>query len=217
MLQAERPFLPAAGHDWLLPIYDPLTKLLKVDSARKALLDHAALQPHQRVLDVGCGTGSLAVLIKQRHPTVDVVALDPDPRALARAHRKARRAEVSITFDQGFAGALGYPDATFDRVFSSMMFHHLDPRERPEMLREIRRVLRPGGRLEFLDFAGPNSGGHGALGRLMHSNERLSDNDEGRILGLMSAAGLVNVRHVGDRRMLFGRIAFYQAAAGFID
>jgi FkbM family methyltransferase len=126
--KSERTFLPAAGHDFLLPIYDPFTKLFGFDRARRMLLDQAALQPQHRVLDVGCGTGTLAVLIKRLYPTINVVALDPDPKALARAQRKAERAAVSIRFDRGFSDALGYPDAAFDRVFSSMMFHHLDRR-----------------------------------------------------------------------------------------
>jgi ubiquinone/menaquinone biosynthesis C-methylase UbiE len=217
MTNSERPFLPAAGHDWFLPLYDPVTRLLGVDTARQALLEQAALQRQHRVLDLGCGTGTLAVLIKRLYPTVDVVGLDPDPRALARAERKAQRAAVSVRFDQGFAGALGYPDATFDRVFSSMMFHHLAEDERPRMLHEIRRVLRPGGRLELLDFAGGQSNGHGMVGRLIHSHHRLKDNTEGRILSLMAQAGLVNAKKVGDRTALFGRIEFYQASAGWMD
>jgi ubiquinone/menaquinone biosynthesis C-methylase UbiE len=217
MSNSERPFLPAAGHDWFLPLYDPITRLLGVDTARQALLEQAGLQRQHRVLDLGCGTGTLAVLIKRLYPTVEVVGLDPDPRALARAQRKAQRAAVSLRFDQGFAGALGYPDATFDRVFSSMMFHHLAEDERPRMLHEIRRVLRPGGRLELLDFAGGQSNGHGMLGRLIHSHHRLKDNTEGRILSLMAQAGLVNAKKVGDRTALFGRIEFYQASAGWMD
>ncbi len=214
---SERPFLPAAGHDWFLPLYDPLTKLLGVDSARQALLEQAGLQGHQRVLDVGCGTGSLSVLIKRLYPSVEVVGLDPDPRALARAERKAQRASVSVRFDQGFAGALGYPDATFDRVFSSMMFHHLADEERPRMLHEIRRVLRPGGRLEFLDFSGGQSNRHGVLGRLIHSHHQLRDNSEREILSLMAAAGLVKAKKLGERTAAFGRIEFYQASAGWMD
>ena len=92
MMGSSRTYLPAAGHDWSLPLYDPIVKLLGGDAARKALLEQAALRPGQRVLDVGCGTGTLATLIKQLYPDVEVVGLDPDPKALARARRKAARA-----------------------------------------------------------------------------------------------------------------------------
>jgi ubiquinone/menaquinone biosynthesis C-methylase UbiE len=213
LAKSERPFLPAAGHDWFLPLYDPLTRLLGVGTAHRALLDQAALEPHHRVLDVGCGTGSLAVLIKQRHPTVSVIGLDPDPKALARAGRKARRAGLAIRFDQGFADALAYPDGSFDRVFSSMMFHHLADGDREKMLREVRRVLKPGGRLEFLDFAGPASSGHGPLGRLVHSHHRLKDNADSRILELLTRGGFWNLRKVREQRAAFGRLTFFQAAA----
>src|SRR2546430_13790941 len=92
MMGSSRTYLPAAGHDWSSPLYDPIVKLLGGDAARKALLEQAALRPGQRVLDVGCGTGTLATLIKQLYPDVEVVGLDPDPEALARARRKAARA-----------------------------------------------------------------------------------------------------------------------------
>src|SRR5947209_11351325 len=130
MMGSSRTYLPAAGHDWSLPLYDPIVKLLGGDAARRALLEQAALRPGQRVLDVGCGTGTLATLTKQLYPDVAVVGLDPDPKALARAKRKAARAAVSIQFDQGFGDELPYPEAWFDCVFSSFMFHHLPPDEK---------------------------------------------------------------------------------------
>jgi hypothetical protein len=77
MGEARRTYIPAAGYDWFLPLYDPLVKLLSGDSARRALLDQAAIRPGHRVLDIGCGTGSLVILIKCLHPDVDVVGLDP--------------------------------------------------------------------------------------------------------------------------------------------
>jgi SAM-dependent methyltransferase len=211
--KSERTYLPAAGHDFFLPIYDPFTKLFGFDSARRALLDQAVLEAHHRVLDVGCGTGTLAVLIKRLYPTVDVVGLDPDPKALARAQRKADRAAVSIRFDRGFSDALGYPDRAFDRVFSSMMFHHLEQGDKETTLGEIRRVLKPGGRLEFLDFAGSHGHGHGILARLVHSHHRLDDNSEDRILRHMSRAGFASPKKLRDQDTFFGRVAFYQAAA----
>ena len=213
MVKSERTFLPAAGRDWLLPLYDPFTRLFGFDAPRQALLDQAAVQPHHRVLDIGCGTGTLTVRIKQQHPDVDVVGLDPDPAALARAQRKAERAGVTVRFDLGFADALGYGEARFDRVFSSMMLHHLAADEKENTLREIHRVLKPGGRLELLDFAGPHTGAHGSLGRLIHSHRRLLDHEEGRMLALMTGAGLV-ARKGGRRRTLFGEVDFYQAGRG---
>src|SRR5262245_59041201 len=210
---AERQYLPAAGRDAFLPLYDPFTKLFGIDGLRMALLDQAALQSHHRVLDVGCGTGSLAVLIKRLYPTVEVTGVDPDPKALARAERKARRAGVSVRFDRGFADALPYSGATFDRVFSSLMFHHIPRSEKEQSLREIRRVLRPGGRLEFLDITNPKSHSHGLFGRLIHSQHQMKDNVDRRILELMASAGFEKPTHVSDRALLFGRVAFFQAIA----
>ena len=65
MQEVQRTYFPAAGHDWGLPLYDPLLKLLGADSARRLLLEHSDLRPGQRVLDIGCGTGTLVVLIKR--------------------------------------------------------------------------------------------------------------------------------------------------------
>jgi ubiquinone/menaquinone biosynthesis C-methylase UbiE len=140
----QRTYLPAAGKDWALPLYDPLVKLLGIGRVRRIFLDQATLPAAHRVLDLGCGTGSLALLIKRLHPAIQIVGLDPDPRALARARRKAAGAAADIRFDQGYADNLPYPDASFDRVFSSFMFHHVSPDQRENTLREARRVLAPG-------------------------------------------------------------------------
>ena len=211
MMTSERTFLPAAGRDFLLPAYDPLTRLLGVDRARRALVDQAELRTHFRVLDIGCGTGSLAVLVKRLYPAAQVVGVDPDPRALDLARRKTDGAGLSVRFDRAFGDALGYPDASFDRVLSSMMLHHVPDEEKPRMLREICRVLKPDGRLELLDFDGPDGGLHGALGRLLHSHARLRGNSEDRVLQLLREAGFSNVRRTASTRAFFGRLAYYQA------
>jgi SAM-dependent methyltransferase len=161
------------------------------------------------VLDVGCGTGSLAIAIARLHPAADVVGIDPDPKALARARRKAARAGVSIQFDGGFADGLPYPDAAFDHLLSSFMFHHLEGNEKAGMFHEARRVLKPGGFLYLLDFEGPESGTPpvaGAVAAIQPATagqrrgpHRRAD-ESGRVRG--SAEGRQRVRGVRARRLL---------------
>ena len=213
MSHANRAFLPAAGLDLFLPLYDPLVKLLGADRARRKLFDQATVQPHQRVLDIGCGTGTFAVAIKGWLPSVQVVGLDPDPKALGRSRRKADRAGASIRFDQGFANALPYPDDRFDRVFSSLMFHHLPHDTRLPTLREVRRVLKRGGSLHLLDFEQEGPYSHNPLARWLHSSERMRDNTREQILNLMSEAGFVEPRVVDSERPIFGKIVYFAARA----
>jgi len=80
----ERTYLPAAGRDAFLPLYDIVTRLGGFQRLADVLISQAALQPGFRVLDIGCGTGTLAVAIKRRHPAVEITGMDPDPVALAR-------------------------------------------------------------------------------------------------------------------------------------
>jgi ubiquinone/menaquinone biosynthesis C-methylase UbiE len=211
--ESTRTYLPAAGSDWSLPFYDPIVKLLGGDKARMVLLDHAALRPGFRVLDIGCGTGTLATLIKRLHPEVEVVGIDPDPKALARARRKATKAAASIQFDQGFGDDLPYAEASFDRVFSSFMFHHLPSDEKGRTLSAVRRVLKPGGGFHMLDFEGPERGPKRILAQVLHSSERLKENSEIRILSLMTESGFADPRKVDRRGMLFGHIAYFRALA----
>ena len=210
---SEKTYLPAAGHDWLLPLYDPFVKLVGGEAAKRTLLDQATIQPSFRVLDLGCGTGTLALLIKKLHPAVDVVGLDPDPKALARAKRKAERAGLSIRLDQGFAHELPYKNASFDRVFSTLMFHHVPMDKKEKTLSEVRRVLMPKGSFHMLDFAGSEASDYGPLPRLFHSSDHLRDNSEERILTMMNRVGLFSCEKVMEGAMLFGslRLKYYRA------
>src|SRR5215472_6472933 len=170
MVHTERDYLPAASYDWALPLYDPLVKLMGADKAKRALLDQADLRPTYRVIDIGCGTGTLAVLIKRLHPDAEVVGIDPDPKALDLARHKAARAATPIRFDRGSSDEMPYPDESFDRVFSSFMFHHLPERVKEGTPREVRRVLVPGGSFHLLDFVCPGERSATWLDRLVFSN-----------------------------------------------
>lgn len=205
-------FLPAAGHDVFLPLYDPFVSFLGFDRARQELISQANIKPGQHILDIGCGTGTLAVLLKRRYLDLEVVGLDPDPKALRRATRKVRRAGVSVQFDQGFADELPYEQQSFDRVLTSFMFHHLEGQDREKTLKEVWRVLKPGGSFHLLDFVSDHPS-PGFLLRLVHSHAELKDNTDQRILQLMNVAGFRNAEKVRAGSMFFGvlRTAYYRA------
>jgi ubiquinone/menaquinone biosynthesis C-methylase UbiE len=208
----DRGYVPAMGRDWLLPIYDTFTRLLGVPAAHGFLVDQAGIGPGQDVLEVGCGTGNLALLVARRYPDARVVGLDPDPRALALAGRKAARRGVSVQLDRGFGDALPYPDASFDRVLSAFMFHHLEAEEKRAMLREIRRVLRPGGRLHLLDFGGSHHRPHGFLAKRIHTSPRIQENLGDRIPTLMREAGLADAQETGHMPTRAGHCAVFRAS-----
>jgi ubiquinone/menaquinone biosynthesis C-methylase UbiE len=204
-------FVPAAGSDWLLPLYDPLCRLLGTHRHRERLLDAAAIRPGDRVLDLGCGTGALSLQLAAREPAARVTAIDPDPKALARARAKAARAGAAIEWRQGFGDELPFADAAFDRVVSSLVLHHLTREERLAAFAEIARVLAPGGTLHVLDFGPP----HGALDRallhLFHQDERLEDNLAGRIPALMTEAGLAGAEQIARMRSAFGSLSLWRS------
>ena len=163
------------------------------------------------MLDIGCGTGSLTLLIKRLHPEVEVTGLDPDPKALAIAKRKAERAGLAIQFERGFSNPLPFRDACFERVFSSLMFHHLTQDEKSATLREVRRVLAPGGSLHLLDFGPPRSRFARVAAHVLHRAEHLHDNVAGRIPELLAQAGFRHAEEVDQRGTFVGSLAFYRA------
>lgn len=185
------------------------------DRSRQELISQANIRPDHHILDIGCGTGSFVVLLKRQYPGLQVIGLDPDPKALHRAEKKIRRAGVSVQLDRGFADQLPYEKDSFDRVFSSFMFHHLEEREKKKTLDEVRRVLKPHGSFHLLDFTADN-GSHGYLARLTHSHALMKDNTDARLLQLMNTTGFSNAEKVKGDSMLFGLLqtAFYRASVG---
>lgn len=209
-----RHFLPAAGDDWLLPLYDPITRWMGGEAAHRRLVEQAQLKPGQRALEIGCGTGNLTLLAKKLHPDVEVVGLDPDAKALERARQKAERQRLPIRLERGFADEIGAPGESYDVVLSALMFHHLDRDVKKRTLTEVHRVLRPGGSLHLLDFGDGHDGTDGFLARLLHRQGHLRDNSTDTVLTFMREAGFSDAAELGQQRTIFGRVFFYRAGKG---
>lgn len=116
----------------------------------------ARIQPGETVLDVGCGTGTLAIEVQSRvGVTGRVFGVDPSTEQIARAHSKAARRNLPIDFQIGVIEQIPFPDQTFDVVLSTIMMHHLPDGLKRQGLAEIARALKPGGRLVIADFKRP--------------------------------------------------------------
>jgi ubiquinone/menaquinone biosynthesis C-methylase UbiE len=140
--------------------------------------------------------------------------LDPDLTALARAHRKARRRGLAVQLDRGYADQLPYADDSVDVVLSSFMLHHVPADQREPAMREVRRVLRPGGALHLVDIGGADAPADGWIARRAHRHEFTREGSGGGIPDLLRQAGFTDVSETGsDIRRHVGPITFYRAGA----
>jgi ubiquinone/menaquinone biosynthesis C-methylase UbiE len=122
---------------------------------RRRIVNLAQVQAGERVLDVGCGTGTLAMVARRRvGASGSVCGIDPSPQMIARARQKAAHRNLEVDFQVGVIEQLPFPDRSFDVVLSTFMMHHLPDELKRRGLKEIARVLKPGGRLLVVDMNG---------------------------------------------------------------
>ena len=150
-------YIPAAGHAAFTRLYDPVLALTTRESTFRPRLLTAVSDrlPHGgRVLDVGCGTGTLAIALSAARPDTRIAAVDGDPEALALA--RAKPGSATITWSQALATALPEPDASADAIILSLVLHHLSPAAKHAALTEAARVLKPGAVLHVADWGRPH-------------------------------------------------------------
>lgn len=172
---------------------------------REEMIALAGLRAGEAVLDIGCGTGTLAIAAA-RHvaPPGCVRGIDASAPMIARARRKAVKAGVDVDFQVAFAEKLPFPDGLFDVVLSTLMLHHLARTTRDACAREVGRVLKSGGRVLAVDFGRPN--GRGLLGHFhRHGYVDLTDiatlfADAGLTIEMTGAVGMNNLHFVRARR-----------------
>lgn len=149
-------YVPAAGRHRLTGLYDPVVAVVMRERRfRDRLVDEVLFTRPRTILDIGCGTGTLAIMLARRAPGIEVTGLDGDPEILQRAARKALRSGAAVRWLMGMARAIPLADDSVECVVSSLVFHHLQPEAKVAALREIARVLRPDGRLMIADWGRP--------------------------------------------------------------
>lgn len=208
-------YVPALGYHWLTPYYDAVVgTTTRERSFKQALIQQARFVPNQRVLDLASGTGTLAIWIKQHQPLADVTGVDGDPAILSLATHKAQKAKVSVQFDHALSYSLPYPAAHFDRVVSSLFFHHLSWENKERTARELFRVLKPGAELHVADWGRADNAlmrGLFLFVQLLDGFKNTQDNVSGKLITLFEQAGFVEVTQRQTFSTIFGTMALYSA------
>jgi SAM-dependent methyltransferase len=216
MTRQREHYIPPLKYHWLTRFYDPLVRLSTREKAfKRALLRQAAPRAGDQVLDLGCGTATLTIALAKAYPMANVVGIDADTRALAIARGKARDSALELDFQQASSTRMPLPDGSFDRVISSLFFHHLTSVEKSATLAETLRVLKPGGELHIADWGEPSN----ALMRALFLGVQLLDGFEttresvaGALPGLLRAAGYEGVEETEKFDTPLGTMRLLRAA-----
>ena len=220
MKSSSNSYIPALGYRWLMRFYDPVVRLTTREATfKESLLLQASIQDGHRILDLGCGTGTLALLVKRAHRGAEVFGLDADPEILKLARTKLREAGIEAQLDTGLASALPYSTESFDRILSSLFFHHLSTHLKQEAMREALRVLRLGGEFHIADWGEPTSLAMrlAFVGvRLLDGFATTRDNVRGGLPDLLQLAGFENVETTDCYSTLLGTMSLCRASKPFL-
>jgi ubiquinone/menaquinone biosynthesis C-methylase UbiE len=208
-------FVPALRFDLLTPLYDPLIRLtIREQQVKLQLVEQACIQPGMTVVDLGCGTGTLALLVKQRHPTARVIGVDVDDKILDIARAKIAGAGTEIELRRGTLSEVDLVPGSVDRVLTTLVLHHLTTDEKVAALRAAHAALRPDGELHVADFGPP----HNLLMALLSApfrhfdgHARTGDNFSGRLPEVIRRAGFGEVAERAQRMTPFGSLIYWSA------
>ncbi|GAA4618524.1 hypothetical protein GCM10023195_83310 [Actinoallomurus liliacearum] len=215
----EQTFTPALGRFAPTRLYDPVVALTRERLWRALAVMHVAPRPDELIVDVGCGTGSTALLLNRTEPRARVVAMDPDRNVLAIARRKAEAAGATVRWETGMGDAL--PEVVgvgaVDTAVSSLVLHQCPMRTKRAILASVHAVLRPGGKVVIADYGLQRTRLMRLGFRIVQFADGFEDtrpNAEGVVPELMAEAGFGDVREAEVVSTPTGSISVYVAFRG---
>ena len=218
-MNTEKAFTPALGDARFTPLYDfAIAAMTRENEWRGRLVAHINPTVADRILDVGCGTGSLAIRLKKTAPEVAIIGIDPDPIVIAAARQKSAKAEVSIYWRSGFLiPATCEEIGSVSKVVSSLVLHQTPLDEKNNILSAIRTMLQPGGTLYIADYGLQRTLAMRFLfRRTVQAIDGLADtqpNADGILPSLIKSAGFRDISELEVIPTVTGSISIYRATA----
>ncbi|MBP3192085.1 class I SAM-dependent methyltransferase [Natronogracilivirga saccharolytica] len=208
-------YVPAAGFSFLTRFYDPLVRITCRETYfKQRMIELAHPAQGEKILDVGCGTGTLLLQMQAYQDNLELHGLDGDARVLKIAQQKAGRSSSEISFKQAYSTNIPYPDNHFDLITNSLMIHHLNPEDKIRTFREMHRVLKPDGRLILADWGEPQNDlmRLGSLGiRLIDGFDNLKAHIQGDIPEMVYEVGFLPVNVMEYVPTVFGTLSLIRA------
>jgi len=208
-------FIPALKFEKLTGFYDKIMHLTMPEKAFKnALIEQARIKSGDHILDFGCGTLTLSLMMKQQCLEAFITGIDVDEKVLTIAENKRTDSGFEIRLDKYDGKFLPYSDETFDKVVSSLVFHHLTTVQKKQAIREIYRILKPDGEIHIADWGKPSNLLMEALFfflRLFDGFENTSVNWKGELLNYLTGNGFKYTIECKKYDTLFGTLRLLKA------
>jgi len=211
----KKEFIPALGYDWLTSFYDLTIKLTMAEKKFRAkLIDQLDANDGEIILEFDFGTGENIILAHKRNDKAKLIGVDIDPKVRKIAEYKIQKLSLDITLDLYDGKTFPYADNSFDKVFSSLVFHQLDRETKLACLKEIRRVLKPNGQLSIADWGQAKSKAMRAAFyavQIFNGFRTTNDNVHGLLPEFIERAGFRNVIETYFINTKIGTYSYYKA------
>jgi ubiquinone/menaquinone biosynthesis C-methylase UbiE len=213
MGKKNRNYIPALTWNWLTPLYDFVLRFIMREQVfKQRLVNQANPQCGDMILDLGCGTGTLTLMLHRQQPEAGLIGLDGDENVLKIAHQKSRVGGFTkIHWEKGLAFNLPNPGDTFSLVVSCLVIHHLILSDKRRTFNEVFRILKPEGSFHIADFGLAHNGIMRLISLIMSRFEQTADNFNGQIPVLLEEAGFENVEETAHLNSIFGPLSLYRA------
>jgi ubiquinone/menaquinone biosynthesis C-methylase UbiE len=208
-------FFPALGYDFLSDYYDLAIKITMPEKKfRNRLVDFVNPKEDEKILEFGFGTAQNIIILKQRFPDSDVQGVDIDPKIKSIAEYKLNKAGIHAPLFLYDGNKLPFEDKSFDKVYSSLVFHQLDSVTKLKCLLEINRILKPEGELIIGDWGKAKTKWMRFsfyLVQLLDGFKTTNDNVNGLMIKYISDARFKNVEEIDHINTSIGTYSYYLA------